>query len=230
VRWYDAEEGFIPPDKFIPVAEETGLIVRIGQWVFHQVCKILKEEEAALTALGIAGLSVNLSARQFYAKNLFKQIQRSLSDYNIHPSRLEFEITESMVMEDVNSATRTMAKMRDLGVKISIDDFGTGYSSLAYLKNFPIDSVKIDRSFIKELPHNQNDVAITTAILAMAERLGIKVIAEGVETAAQQDFLHRHGCHLMQGYLFAKPTDVAQLLGRATGDHGLRQVVGPGNT
>jgi diguanylate cyclase (GGDEF)-like protein/PAS domain S-box-containing protein len=213
LRWFDPDEGYIPPDKFIPVAEETGLIVRIGHWVFHEVCRILADHADGLNNLGIAGLSVNLSARQFYAKNLFKQIQRSIKDFGIDPGRLEFEITESMVMEDVQSAIGTMEKMRQLGVKLSIDDFGTGYSSLAYLKNFQIDSVKIDRSFIKELPHNQNDVAITTAILAMAERLGIKVIAEGVETQAQSQFLHEQGCHLMQGFLFARPTAVPELLG-----------------
>ncbi len=213
LRWYDKEEGFIPPDKFIPIAEDTGLIVRIGQWVFHEVCRILSEHKDALEDIGIAGFSVNLSARQFFDKNLFKQFQRSMNDFQINPCQLEIEITESMVMEDVKVAIQTMKKMRELGLKISIDDFGTGYSSLAYLKNFDIDSVKIDRSFVKELPHNQNDVAITTAILAMAERLGIKVIAEGVETREQCDFLHDHGCYLMQGFLFARPITLMELLG-----------------
>ena len=219
LRWLDAEEGLIPPNKFIPIAEETGLIVRIGQWVIHETCKILTEHRAVLNDRGIRGLSVNLSARQFYAKNLFKQIRRSIQDYDLDPSRLEFEITESMVMQDVNGAIETMKKLRALGVKISIDDFGTGYSSLSYLKDFHIDGVKIDQSFIKELPHNQNDVAITTAILAMAERLEIKVLAEGVESQAQSEFLHQHGCHLMQGYWFAKPISVEELRGWGAGDN-----------
>jgi len=212
LRWNDPEEGFISPARFIPIAEETDLIIDIGNWVMRQVCKLLHEQGEALKQVGIKGIAINLSARQFYAKGLIPQLQLLLQEYDIDPTCLEMELTESMVMEDVEVAVDTMSQLRKLGFRLSIDDFGTGYSSLAYLKRFDIDSLKIDKSFVDGLPSDYNDAAITTTIIAMASKLGLSVIAEGIENKEQSDFLSTNGCQLMQGYFYAKPMPIHQLL------------------
>lgn len=212
LRWQDVDKGFVPPDKFIPVAEETGIINYIDEWVLRAACETLRDHGKQLEAKGIRGLSVNMSAKQFYSKTMLATVQRILKDFDIEPSKISFELTESMVIEDIDTAINAMHDLRKLGCAISLDDFGTGYSSLAYLKRFPIDNLKIDRSFISDIPNDANDVAITEAIIAMAEKLNITVVAEGIETAEQRDFLVGKKCFRMQGYFFAKPMPLAKLL------------------
>ncbi len=203
VRWQHPTKGLIPPMQFIPLAEETGLIVPIGEWVLRTACARNKSwQEQGLPPLRIA---VNLSARQFAHENLLQDVARVLNETGLDAAFLELEITESMVMHDPEHAIELLNKLKAMGISISIDDFGTGYSSLSYLKRFPIDSVKIDRSFIKDLPLDGDDAAITQAIIAMAHGLKLKVIAEGAETGEQLSFLRAHKCDEMQGYYFSKP-------------------------
>lgn len=212
LRWQDVDEGIIPPDKFIPVAEESGIINYIDEWVLRATCQTLRDYGGELENMGIRGLSVNMSAKYFYSKSMLDTVKRTFKDFDISPSKISFELTESMVIEDVNVAISAMHALRKLGCAISLDDFGTGYSSLSYLKRLPLDNLKIDRSFISDIPQDSNDVAITEAIIAMAEKLNISVVAEGIETAEQRDFLIAKKCFRMQGYYFAKPMPLAKLL------------------
>lgn len=216
LRWIDDEEGFIPPDKFIPIAEESGLIITIGQWVIEQVCATLQQYEAEFAEIGIEGIAINLSARQFFSTHLVDDIHNALNRYNIQPQQIEFELTESLVMEDIHKAIEIMGALRDIGCKLSIDDFGTGYSSLAYLKQFPIHTVKIDRSFIMGIPDDKNDVEISSAIIAMAHKLGLQTVAEGVETPEHFLFLQQQACDYIQGYLVARPMPIKDLLNLKT--------------
>jgi diguanylate cyclase (GGDEF)-like protein/PAS domain S-box-containing protein len=207
VRWQHPELGLLPPSSFIAIAEETGLIVPIGQWVLQSACATQRAwREAGLPALR---MSVNLSPRQFLDERLTSDIA-SIAAAALDAAALEVEITEGMVMQDPERAVRLLREIRDTGVRVAIDDFGTGHSSLAYLKRFPVDNLKIDRSFIADIPGDRGDAAITQAIIAMAHSLGLKVIAEGVETQAQYDFLAAQACDEYQGYLFAKPLPEAQ--------------------
>lgn len=212
LRWRDEEYGFISPAQFIPVAEESGLIVEIGNWVLEETCRLWAAYGHQLIAAGIQGISVNLSARQFYAKNLVEISMATLQRYGVSPRHLAFEITESLVMEDVETAILTLRELRAEGFQISMDDFGTGYSSLSYLKQFTIDYLKIDKSFVDGLPHDPNDMAITSAIIAMAQQLGIGIVAEGIETELQMQVLMKNGCQRMQGYLFSRPVPIDELL------------------
>jgi diguanylate cyclase (GGDEF)-like protein/PAS domain S-box-containing protein len=203
VRWQHPTKGLIPPMQFIPLAEETGLIVPIGEWVLKTACARNKSwQEQGLPPLRIA---VNLSARQFAHENLLQDVSRVLDETGLNPAALEFEITESMVMHNPEHAVNLLTRLKAMGIHLAIDDFGTGYSSLSYLKRFPLDSVKIDRSFIRDLPGDADDAAITRAIIAMAHSLRLEVIAEGVETEEQLHFLRDHGCDEMQGYYFSEP-------------------------
>ena len=203
VRWQQGARELIPPEQFIALAEETGLIVPIGEWVLKTACARNQFwREQGLPRLRMA---VNLSARQFAHENLLQDVAKALNETGLDPAALEFEITESMVMHDPERAVNLLSRLKDMGIHLSIDDFGTGYSSLSYLKRFPLDSVKIDSSFIRDIPENADDAAITRAIIAMAHSLRLKVIAEGVETGGQLGFLREHGCDEMQGYLFSKP-------------------------
>ena len=203
VRWQHPTKGLIPPMQFIPLAEETGLIVPIGEWVLKTACARNKSwQEQGLPPLRIA---VNLSARQFAHENLLQDVSRVLDETGLNPAALEFEITESMVMHNPEHAVNLLTRLKAMGIHLAIDDFGTGYSSLSYLKRFPLDSVKIDRSFIRDLPRDADDAAITRAIIAMAHSLRLEVIAEGVETEEQLHFLRDHGCDEMQGYYFSEP-------------------------
>ncbi|HEX9172877.1 MAG TPA: EAL domain-containing protein, partial [Telluria sp.] len=208
VRWNHPELGMVPPGRFVGVAEETGLIVQIGAWVMRAACAQNKAwQEAGLGQLRVA---VNLSARQFGAAGLIDGIEGVLRETGLDPSFLEIELTESLFMSDVTPAVDLLHRMKSLGVKLSIDDFGTGYSSLSYLSRFPIDVLKIDRSFVAELTRDSNDAAIVTSIIALAHNLKLAVIAEGVETAEQLDYLRRHGCDEMQGYYFSRPLPAAE--------------------
>ncbi len=213
LRWQPPGAAMVPPARFIPLAEETGLIVPIGEWVLKTAC--MQSRAWADQGLPPLRVAVNLSARQFTQERLLEDVARTLRETRLDPAWLEFEITESMVMRDPEHAVRLLGGLKAMGIRLSVDDFGTGYSSLNYLKRFPLDSVKIDRSFVQELPGNADDAAITRAVIAMAHSLRLTVIAEGVETAEQLAFLRELGCDEMQGYLFSKPVPeegIARLL------------------
>jgi diguanylate cyclase (GGDEF)-like protein/PAS domain S-box-containing protein len=203
IRWQHPELGMVPPARFVGVAEDTGLIVPIGAWVMRTACAQNKAWQDA--GLGHLRVAVNLSARQFSAADLVPGIEQVLSDTGLAPSCLELELTESLFMSDVTPAVELLHRMKALGVKLSIDDFGTGYSSFSYLSRFPIDVLKIDRSFVNDITHDANDAAIVASIIALAHNLRLSVIAEGVETAEQLDYLRHQGCDEMQGYYFSRP-------------------------
>ncbi|MDB5867666.1 MAG: response regulator receiver modulated diguanylate cyclase/phosphodiesterase, partial [Betaproteobacteria bacterium] len=203
LRWRHPERGLVPPGDFIPLLEETGLIVQTGEWVLKAVCEQIKTwERAGIEPLPVA---VNLSARQFLAPDLAGSIRRVLEAHEVKPDLLEVEITESAIMTNADEAIRTLETLEALGVKTSVDDFGTGYSSLGYLKRFPLYALKIDRSFVRDITSDPDDATITQAVISMAHSLQLKVIAEGVETEAQLEFLERYGCDEVQGYLYSKP-------------------------
>ncbi len=203
IRWKHPDWGMVSPAQFIPLAEETGLIVQIGEWVLKTACDQSRSwREQGIPPMRVA---VNLSARQFSQKTLVSDVARTLVQSGLTPDCLELEITESLVMHNPEGAAETLHKLKAMGIALSIDDFGTGYSSLAYLKRFPIDCVKIDRSFIKDIPTEADDMAITKGVIALGHSLRLKVVAEGVETVEQQDFLRSNDCDEMQGYLFSKP-------------------------
>ncbi|MDP3482010.1 MAG: EAL domain-containing protein [Sulfuricella sp.] len=209
LRWEHSERGFVFPDQFIPLAEETGLIVPIGLWVLETACTQLKawQHDAQTRDLTLA---VNVSAKQFHQADFVAQIQRVLLESGAKPAQLKLELTESTVLENIEDTISKMREIIKLGVNFSMDDFGTGYSSLSYLKRLPLDQIKIDRSFVRDIASDPNDAAIVHAIIAMSQALGLNVIAEGVETEAQREFLDNHGCHAFQGYLFGKPVPLEQ--------------------
>lgn len=204
IRWEDPEQGMISPAHFIPVAEDTGLILPIGQWVLQTACAQLKEWESNPLA-GELSLAVNVSARQFRQPGFVKQVSALIKETTINPSRLKIELTESTVLENVVDTINKMQALKSIGVRFSMDDFGTGYSSLAYLTQLPLDQLKIDQSFVRNIGIKSTDSMIVQTIIGMAHNLGIEVIAEGVETDAQRDFLWGAGCRFYQGYLFGKP-------------------------
>ena len=209
LRWQHATRGWIAPDAFIPVAEETGLIAELGDWVIHQCCKQLSAWDAE--GLGYLTIAVNVSVQQFARADFVESVLRVLYQYGVKPEQLELEITESLLMRNVDDTTACMKRFRAAGVTLSIDDFGTGYSSLGYLRQFPVDALKIDRSFVKDLHTSDDDAAICAAIIAMARELELKVIAEGVANAEQLEFLRAHGCDQAQGYLISEPIPAAAL-------------------
>ncbi|OJF99107.1 histidine kinase [Rhizobium sp. 58] len=203
VRWQHPERGLVTPADFIPLAEETGLIVAIGDWVLNAACRQNKAwQDAGLPPI-IVG--VNVSARQFSEGDCVSRVAAALRDSGLEACYLELELTESLIMQDVPAAIATMHELEALGVQLAIDDFGTGYSSLSALKSFPVSRLKIDRSFVQDLPGDEDDRAITGAIISLAQKLNLRVIAEGVETQAQVDFLRAAGCTEIQGYFFSKP-------------------------
>ncbi len=210
IRWQHPQKGLVAPAAFIPMAEETRLIVEIDAWVLRVACKQLKIwQDAGFPKLRIA---VNLSALQFQQQNLCALVDDILCESGIAPDALELELTERITMTDVDKGIETMKSLHQLGVRIAVDDFGVGYSSLGYLRQFPIHTLKVDQSFVKGLCDNPDDAAITAAIIAMAKSLNLKVIAEGVETKEQMDFLRQHHCGSMQGFYFSRPLP-ADLLG-----------------
>ena len=202
VRWIDPEEGVISPARFIPVAEETGLIVPIGEWVLRTACAQVRAWRDAGHALTVA---VNLSARQLQQADLAQRVAALMEEFGVGPDWLEFELTESMLAGEQAATEMRLRELKALGIALSIDDFGTGYSSLAYLKRFPIDVLKIDQSFVRDIPHDRNDMEIAATIIAMAHTLKLRVVAEGVETPEQLAFLKERDCDSWQGYLFSKP-------------------------
>ncbi|MFZ5466423.1 MAG: putative bifunctional diguanylate cyclase/phosphodiesterase [Pseudomonadota bacterium] len=231
LRWGDEEQGFIPPDRFIPVAEETGLIQPIGAWVLREACR------HAMAWQALAGwpisVAVNISALQFRPE-LVGEVKAALETSGLAPGLLELELTESVVMRRDEDVTSLMDRLRGLGVRLSIDDFGTGYSSLAYLKTFPVDKLKIDRSFVRDIPADPNDVQIVQAMLAIARTLHLSVVAEGVENREQMEALKAMGCDAVQGFHCFRPLDgegIARILragdgalgcGRADARDGIR--------
>ena len=203
IRWNQPDLGMVSPAKFIPLAEETGLIVPIGAWVVRTACRQCKAwQDAGLPPVTVA---VNISARQFREKNLLQVVAQILTETGLNPRQLELEITESVIMHDAQQIIASLQAFRDMGVKLSVDDFGTGYSSLSYLKRFPVDRLKIDQSFVHDLGSDADDAAIAQAVITLGHTMGLRVIAEGVETPEQLAFLRRHECDEMQGYLFGKP-------------------------
>ncbi|MEX5744163.1 putative bifunctional diguanylate cyclase/phosphodiesterase [Massilia sp. X63] len=207
VRWVHPTRGIVPPAEFIPLAESTGLIVQVGEWVLEQACaQAAIWQRAAMPPLRLA---VNVSAREF-TQSLPNRVAATLARYQLDASWLELEITESTLMHDFERVTAIMDRIHQLGVALSLDDFGTGYSSLSYLKRFPIDTLKIDRSFTTGIPEDASDCAIAGTIVSMAQQLGLRVIAEGVETLAQLSFLRASGCDEVQGFLYSKPLPAAE--------------------
>jgi len=211
VRWEHPDLGLVAPAKFIPVAEEMGLIALIGRWVLRTGCA--QQVRWRREGLGPLRMAVNLSARQFADDRLIEDIDAVLAETGIAPADLELEITESMLMRDLDRTASILAAIKARGIALSVDDFGTGYSSLSTLKRFPIDTIKIDRSFVRELPDDREDQAIIDAILALSRTLELTVVAEGVETAAQEDFLRTHGCDEIQGYFYCRPIEAATVPG-----------------
>ncbi|MYM81015.1 EAL domain-containing protein [Duganella sp. FT50W] len=209
LRWYPAGQDLVMPDAFITIAEETGLIVPIGEWVLRTACaQQVAWRRAGLPALRMA---VNLSARQFRQPGLDAMVARVLADTGCHADALELEITESVLMDRADAAAVTLQRLSDMGVQLAIDDFGTGYSSLSYLKRFPINALKIDRSFVSDISSDADDGAIAGAVIALAHSMGLTVVAEGVETRQQHDFLRQLNCDLAQGFYFSQPLPAAAL-------------------
>ncbi|HLP97350.1 MAG TPA: EAL domain-containing protein [Sideroxyarcus sp.] len=204
LRWEHPERGLVSPMDFIPLSEDTGLVVPLGLWVLKTACAQLAawKHDALMRDLSLA---VNVSAKQFRQPDFVAQVQRALVESGAKPAHLKIELTESTVLENVEDTIAKMRELKLLGVSFSMDDFGTGYSSLQYLKRLPLDQIKIDRSFVRDIASDPNDAAIVQTIIAMGDALGLDVIAEGVETEAQRAFLDQHGCHVFQGFLFGKP-------------------------
>ena len=209
IRWRHPQLGLIMPDRFVPLAEETGLIIPIGYWTLRRVCERVRRWQEQGMALSVA---VNLSASQFHQPELVRELAAILAATGASAESLELEITETMVMKDPERAVAVMHQLRAMGLRLSIDDFGTGHSSLGYLKRFPINRLKVDRSFVRDLPHNGDDVAITRAVIAMAHSLKMSVVAEGVEHRQQFDLLRAEGCDEFQGYYCRPPLEEAQLI------------------
>ncbi len=208
LRWRLEGKELVSPNEFIPIAEETGLILETGAWVLRQACRQMKHWQDQ--GFELVPMAVNLSARQFTDEGLIRMIENELASSQLQPAMLELELTERVIMRDVHENRIKLQALKDIGVKLSVDDFGTGYSSMSYLKRFPLDSLKIDRSFIQDLVTDSNDESIIRAIVALSKGLGLTTIAEGVETELQRELLSSIGCDYMQGYLFSRPVPAAQ--------------------
>ncbi len=208
LRWRSQKRGLVPPSEFIPLAEESGQILTLGEWVLQEsTARYARWIEAGLPAVTLA---VNLSAVQFTQPDLPEKITRLLQANGINPANLELEITEGILMQNIDRAVQILDRLKDQGIHIAIDDFGTGYSSLAYLKNFPVDHLKIDRTFIMNLEQNRKDAAIVDTVLLLAHELEMTVIAEGTETAGQVEYLRRRNCSVVQGYYYYRPLEAEE--------------------
>jgi len=208
IRWNHPELGIVMPGSFIPLAEETGLIIPLGKWIIEQACQALGELNYRGYDIGIA---INLSPKQFTDKSLATFIEDSINNFDINANRLELEVTEGLLIYNFDSVLKQLGALREVGIKLSVDDFGTGYSSLSYLKRLPIDTLKIDRSFVMDLANDVNDKAIVSAVIAMAHKLNLLVVAEGVEQQNQLQFLTDNQCDFIQGYLLCKPLPFEKL-------------------
>jgi EAL domain-containing protein (putative c-di-GMP-specific phosphodiesterase class I) len=211
VRWHHPEFGLVPPKDFIPVAEETGLILQIGQTVLGNACRQAREWQELYPSQPALFVSVNLSVKQFNEPGLVDEIAQLLQESQLPPRCLKLEITESVFSDNIEAAVTLLTQLRNLGVQLSIDDFGTGYSSLSYLQRFPIDTLKIDRSFVTQMMENEENLAIVRTIVALAQNLGMDVVAEGVETEDQLRLLRKLECENGQGFLFSTPLGGGQL-------------------
>ena len=209
LRWQPAGQDLVMPNDFIPLAEETGLIVEIGQWVLEQACALLRRWQFSSETRDLY-LAVNVSPRQFHQADFVERVQRTVARHGVDPRRLKLELTESLLLDGVDDVVGKMSVLANLGVCFSLDDFGTGYASLSYLKRFPFDQLKVDRSFVRDLGVDSDDAAIARAIIAMGNALRLNVVAEGVETEEQYVYLAEHGCHAFQGYLFGRPMSLAE--------------------
>jgi len=209
LRWHHARRGWVSPAEFVPLAEETGLMTRIGDWVLETACRQVKAWEQA--GVHLPHVAVNVSGQQFMQGAICDSVLRKVWEAGIRPEAIELEITESLMLEDADNNVESMRLLSEAGFSLAVDDFGTGYSSLSYLKKFPIDVLKIDRTFVRDLHTDPDDAAICAAILAMAHKLGLRVVAEGVENEEQLDFLKRHGCDMAQGFLLGKPMPATEL-------------------
>src|SRR6185503_4078570 len=211
VRWHHPEFGLVPPKDFIPVAEETGQILTIGQVVLESACRQARYWQENYPSVPPLFVSVNLSVKQFNQPGLVDNIARLMQEFELPPRCLKLEITESVFSDNIEAAVELLTELRNLGVQLSIDDFGTGYSSLSYLQRFPIDTLKIDRSFVMQMMENEENLAIVRTIVALAQNLGMDVVAEGVETEDQLKLLRKLECENGQGYLFSTPLGRNQL-------------------
>jgi EAL domain-containing protein (putative c-di-GMP-specific phosphodiesterase class I) len=209
VRWQHPQRGLVFPADFIPLAEETNLILPIGHWVLETACAQIKMWEGSKLTQHLE-LAVNVSACQFYQADFVEQVTQAIRRHMIAPDKLKLELTESLVLNDIDDTISKMKTLRQIGVRFSMDDFGTGYSSLASLKKLPISQLKIDQSFVRDILNDPDDMIIVRTIIAMAKNMGLSVIAEGVETEAQRVFLEQHDCSVFQGYLFSKPVPIDQ--------------------
>jgi len=213
----------VPPDKFIRVAENNGLIVPIGEWVLQTACAQWKRwVDSGLVSAPVA---VNVSALQFRHEGFCKMVKRIIDETGLAPEFLELELTESLLFSNEDVMFEILGELKAMGVRLAIDDFGTGYSSLSYLRQFPVSKLKIDRSFIRDLAQNGNDVSITAAIINLAKCLKLKVTAEGVETAAQLSFLRKHGCDEVQGFFFSKPLTAAEVTALSQQSYGMSDML-----
>jgi EAL domain-containing protein (putative c-di-GMP-specific phosphodiesterase class I) len=203
LRWNNPELGFIPPDKFIPIAEETRMILPIGAFVFEEACKAFLQWRKH--CLDIEIIAINVSSIQLAQPDLLETFTEIITRLGISASNIEIEITERYIFECVKGGSTILNDLQKLGFKIAIDDFGTGYSSMNYLMKLPLDTIKIDKSFVDEVPHNHNNVEVTKAIIALSKSLGYANVAEGIETQEQEDFLRDQGCQIGQGYYFQRP-------------------------
>jgi len=213
VRWQHPERGLIMPSDFIPIAEETGLIVPLGEWVLEEVCRQAREWSDTGLLTPDVTISLNLSGRQFRQPDLVRRVADALSAAGVDPSRLTLEITESVVMGDAEAAVRLLHTLHEMKLRLYIDDFGTGYSSLSYLERFPVDTLKIDRMFVSAIGKAGDDRALVHAIVILAHTLGLNVIAEGVETAQQLDLLRAIDCSQAQGFVLSEPLDGPKAIG-----------------
>lgn len=211
IRWNHPGRGLVPPDEFIPVAEETGLILQIGNWVLETACEQIavlaqREETAGVT------VAVNISAREFRQPDFVERVLSAVFRSNANARKLKLELTESMLVDNLGDIIGKMTELKAFGVSFSLDDFGTGYSSLSYLKRLPLDQLKIDRSFVRDMLDNDTSGAIAQTIISLSKALGLSVIAEGVETEEQREYLARYGCYSYQGYLFGRPLPFEEFL------------------
>ena len=210
IRWQHPNKGMVPPIQFIPLAEDTGLIVPIGQWVIETACEqlVIWQQDKLTQHLSI---SVNVSAKQFHQQNFVSQLNTTIKRYGINPVLLKLELTESLLLADVDNTIAIMNELKKAGLLFELDDFGAGYSSLQYLKRLPLSRLKIDQSFVRDIAIDSSDRAIVLTIITMAHTLGLEVIAEGVETEEQRQYLLENGCMHFQGYLFSKPLPITAL-------------------
>ena len=210
IRWNDSELGMVPPDKFIAIAEDSGQIQDIGREVIRMVCESIHEfENQGITLFPIA---VNISPLELLKPNFIMNLVSHISEYDIYPSQLELEVTETALLDDIDNAKSVLGKLKNLGFTLALDDFGTGYSSLTYIHQLPFDNLKIDRSFVSNIPNDKNSSIITRTILSFASEMDLKVVAEGVETQEQMDFLWKHNCDYCQGYKISRPLPFAEFV------------------